>query len=178
MKRILIGISGLVVVLTVMLVARTEWPRVGKGKGLNEMSSSRRVAMSLRLYDTSQRHLSSLFEGLPVDPRYSKYLHVPELRSCSKGQGKMPRASSKLDRILALFGLSFSTPVQAQNGCDCYERAIEVNCNPYCGGRYWGGQAEPSTQSFTWDYVGCTGGEACDGSEAYPFGCDCGLPGG
>jgi hypothetical protein len=140
------------------------------------LHSSQRYA-AIYISDTSGHQLESLFDGIPVDPHYSKYKNPPKVTTCQVRSG-VQRASSLLRRGLELLGLSFDNPVYAQNICfDCGKSPAYSNCATPCGGQYWGGPTEPSGSVFTgfnWIQDACPGNPVqCNIPEPRTYACSC-----
>jgi len=120
----------------------------GRRAGSSERDRSSRHYAVVQVSDASGRQLQSLFEGIPVDPRYTKYVHPPKVIACQV-RSTVQRASSRLVQGLDRLGLSLNYPVHAQEPCDCGEFPNQSDCAQACPGEYWGGPTDPTDDPET-----------------------------
>jgi hypothetical protein len=133
--------------------------RRGQGAGSSKLVRSSRQYTAVQVSDTGGRQLHSLFDRIPVDPRYSKYAHPPKVTACHV-RSTAQRTGSRLLRAFEGLGFSFNDPVYAQGEpCNCGEDAQYSACAEECAGVYWGGPTSPSDDpdsGFTWEFTSCT----------------------
>lgn len=164
---VLASVAGYVGVRTYSVIGR------GQNAGSERVRSSRQYAI-VQVSDTSGRQLHSLFEGIPVDPRYTKYVHPPKVIAC-RVRSTVQRASSRLVQGLDRVGLSLDYPVHAQEPCDCGEFPNQSDCADACPGEYWGGPTDPTDDpeiGFTWSITACNNGDRCN-EEPHTSPCSC-----
>ena len=138
LRIVLLG--GLSVLLGASLVYTAHWRVSGQRP---QRANGKESYALVRVFDATGRPLASLFEGLPVDPRFPRYAKPPSV-SQGCGRAASPKRRSVWSSLLPLLGLSFEGPVVHAQACDCGETPVYDSCAPVCEGMYWVGETEPS----------------------------------
>jgi len=141
-------------------------------------SATRSKVREVTLLDTSGRPLTSLFDGLQVDPLYPEFKRLAAERrhKCSGPPSQTARLWLQVVHLGRLLGISSDFAVHAQGSCQgCgYQIVNYVKCAESCGGADYDGDLEdaPCNKGIYTGPTVCTEGD-CQGEVKTSNGCDC-----